>query len=92
MKKTRKYRVHRSYHFADGQQLATARQWAGLTQQELADLADIHRATVQYWEADTVIAAGHAERRIVDVLAAYGIESKSTPQSLTRVPFSKKHR
>ena len=60
----------------DGRHLRAARILAGLTQQQLADAAELHVNAVRYWEADDRSAEpwGFAIDRLVAVLRQHGVE------------------
>ena len=60
----------------DGRHLRAARILAGLTQQQLADAADLHVNSLRYWEADDRSSEpwGVAIDRLVAVLRQHGVE------------------
>ena len=60
----------------NGRHLRAARILAGLTQQQLADAAELHVNAVRYWEADDRSAEpwGFAIDRLVAVLRQHGVE------------------
>jgi transcriptional regulator with XRE-family HTH domain len=60
----------------DGRHLRAARKLAGLTQQQLADAADLHVNAVRYWEADDRSSelCGPAVDRLVAALRQHGVE------------------
>jgi transcriptional regulator with XRE-family HTH domain len=60
----------------DGRHLRAARILAGLTQQQLADAADLHVNSLRYWEADDRSSEpwGVAIDRLVAVLRNHGVE------------------
>jgi transcriptional regulator with XRE-family HTH domain len=60
----------------DGRHLRAARILAGLTQQQLAEAAELHVNAVRYWEADDRSAEpwGVAIDRLIAVLRQHGVE------------------
>jgi transcriptional regulator with XRE-family HTH domain len=60
----------------DGRHLRAARILAGLTQQQLADAAELHVNAVRYWEADDRSSEpwGVAIDRLVAALRNHGVE------------------
>ena len=60
----------------DGRHLRAARILAGLTQQQLADAAQLHVNSLRYWEADDRSADpwGFAIDRLVAALRQHGVE------------------
>jgi transcriptional regulator with XRE-family HTH domain len=60
----------------DGRHLRAARVLAGLTQQQLADAAELHVNAVRYWEADDRSSEpwGVAINKLLGALRQHGVE------------------
>jgi len=56
-----------------GRQLAAARVLAGITQQQLAELADLHVNSIRYMERQKWITTGHSSGLVAEALTNSGV-------------------
>ena len=56
-----------------GRQLAAARVLAGITQEQLAELAGLHVNSIRYMERQAKITTGFSSERVAEALAGAGV-------------------